>query len=73
MTTKFTKKRVHWHSDNKEMYWCATWQVIWHTLWKPEGNLLFGRRHRWEDDTKMDLKEIGGWGLLALVMNRLVW
>jgi hypothetical protein len=40
------------------MYWCTTWQVIWHTLWKPEGNLLFGRRHRWEDGTKMDLKEI---------------
>ena len=29
---------------------------------KPEGKRLLGRpRHRWEDDIKMDLQELGCW------------
>jgi hypothetical protein len=31
---------------------------------KPEGKRLLGRpRHRWEDNTKMDLQEVGGGGM----------
>jgi hypothetical protein len=31
---------------------------------KPEGNRPLGRpRHRWEDNIKMDLREVGYWGL----------
>jgi hypothetical protein len=30
-------------------------------VWKPEGKRPLGRpRHRWEDNIKMDLQEIGG-------------
>jgi hypothetical protein len=30
---------------------------------KPEGKRLLGRpRHKWEDNIKMDLKEVGGGG-----------
>jgi len=30
---------------------------------KPEGKTLLGRqRHRWEDNIKMDLQEVGWWG-----------
>jgi hypothetical protein len=40
---------------------------------KPEGKRLLGRpRHRWEDDIKMDLREIGwhGMGCCDLVQDR---
>jgi hypothetical protein len=31
-------------------------------VWKPEGNRPLGRpMHRWEDNTKMNLQEVG-WG-----------
>ena len=31
---------------------------------KPEGKRPFGRpRHRWEDNIKMDLQEMGSWGM----------
>ena len=53
---------------------------------KPEGKRPLGRpRHRWEDNIKMDLQEVGGGGgdwielaqdrdnaLVSTVMNRLV-
>jgi len=30
----------------------------------PEGNKQLGRhRHRWEDNVKMDLQEVGCWGM----------
>jgi hypothetical protein len=30
-------------------------------VWKPGGNRPLGRpRHRWEDNIKMDLQEVGG-------------
>ena len=30
-------------------------------IWKPEGKRPLGRpRHRWEDNIKMDLQEVGG-------------
>jgi hypothetical protein len=36
---------------------------------RPEGNKPFGRpRHRWEDDTKMDLQDVG-WG----TCTELIW
>jgi len=43
---------------------------------KPEGQRLLGRpRHRWEDNTKMDLQEVGCGGIdwinLAQDMDRL--
>jgi hypothetical protein len=31
---------------------------------KPEGKIPLGRpRHRWEDNIKMDLQEVGCWGM----------
>jgi len=36
--------------------------VYWVSVGKPEGKRPLGRsRHRWEDDCKMDLQEVG-WG-----------
>jgi hypothetical protein len=38
---------------------------------KPEGKIPLGRRrHRWEDNIKMDLREIG-WG--GVVWTGLIW
>ena len=42
---------------------------------KPEGKSPLGRpRHRWEDNVKMDLKEVG-WGMdwIDLAQNRDRW
>ena len=43
---------------------------------KPEGKRPLGRpRRRWEDNIKMDLREVGGglWGLDELVQDRDRW
>jgi hypothetical protein len=43
---------------------------------KPEGNRPLGRtRHRWEDNIKMDLQEVGFWGMdwMDLAQDRDRW
>jgi len=45
---------------------------------KPEGRRPLGRpRHRWEDNIKMDLQEVGWWGgghgLVDLAQDRDRW
>ena len=43
---------------------------------KPEGTRPLGRlRHRWEDNIKMDLQEVGFWvmGWIDLVQDRDRW
>ena len=43
---------------------------------KPEGKRSFGRlRHRWEDNTKMDLQEVGCGGMdwIELAQDRVRW
>jgi hypothetical protein len=43
---------------------------------KPEGRSPFGRpRHRWEDNIKMDLREIGFWDVdwFHLAQGRDMW
>jgi hypothetical protein len=45
---------------------------------KPEGKKPLGRpRHRWEDNIKMDLQEVGGWGSrgdwMELAQDRYRW
>jgi hypothetical protein len=44
-------------------------------LTKPEGKRPLGRpRHRWEDNIKMDLHEVGGgWDWMALAQDRERW
>jgi hypothetical protein len=37
----------------------------------PEGNRLLGRpRRRWEDNIKMDLQEVGCWGMDCIELAR---
>jgi hypothetical protein len=37
--------------------WCGWWRVL---VGKPEGKRPLGRpRHRWEDNIKMDVQEVG--------------
>jgi hypothetical protein len=39
---------------------------------KPEGRRSFGRpRRRWEDNTKMDLQEVGWWAWVGLIWLRI--
>jgi hypothetical protein len=43
---------------------------------KPEGKRPLGRpRHRWVDNIKMDLREVGwdGMGLIDLAQDRALW
>ena len=43
---------------------------------KPEGNRPFGRlRRRWEDNIKMDIQEVGFWGMdwIELAQDREMW
>jgi len=43
---------------------------------KPEGKRPLGRpRHRWEDNIKMDLQEVGCWGMgwMRLAQDRDRW
>jgi hypothetical protein len=41
---------------------------------KPEGKMLLGRpRHRWEDNIKMDLQEVGGGDWMELALDRDRW
>ena len=43
---------------------------------KPEGKRQLGRpRHRWEDNIKMDLQEVGYWGMdcIELAQDRDSW
>ena len=43
---------------------------------KPEGKRSLGRlRHRWEDNIKMDLQEVGYWGMdwVELSQDRESW
>ena len=43
---------------------------------KPEGKRPLGRpRHRWEDNIKMDLQEVGCWGIdwIELAQDRDRW
>ena len=43
---------------------------------KPEGKILLGRpRHRWGDNIKMDLQEVGSGGMdwIALALGRDRW
>jgi hypothetical protein len=43
---------------------------------KPEGKRPLGRpRHRWEDNIKMDLQEVGCWGMdwIELAQDRDTW
>ena len=45
-------------------------------VWKPEGKRPLGRpRHRWEDNIKMDLQEVGCVGMdwIELALNRDRW
>jgi len=44
-------------------------------VWIPEGNRPLGRpRRRWEDNMKMDLREVGGGGdWMELVQDRDGW
>jgi hypothetical protein len=45
-------------------------------LGKPEGNKPIGRpRHRWEDNVKMDIHEVGcgGMGWIEVAQNRDRW
>ena len=40
-------------------------------VWKPEGKRPLGRpRHRWEDNIKMDLREVGSGGWMELAQDR---
>jgi hypothetical protein len=52
------------------MFWC-----IENFGGKPRGKRLLGRyRHRWEDNIKIDLKNIGLWvGLMWLIMRTSGW
>jgi len=55
----------------------AEWRGVYRVLvWKPEGKRPLGRpRHRWEDNIKMDLQEVGcgsvDWVELAQDRDRL--
>jgi hypothetical protein len=43
---------------------------------KPEGKRPLGRpRHRWEDNIRMDLQEVGCWGIdwIGLALDRDRW
>jgi hypothetical protein len=41
---------------------------------KPEGKKPLGRpRHRWEDNIKMDLQEVGGMDWIELAQDRDRW
>jgi len=41
---------------------------------KPEGKRPLGRpRHRWEDNIKMDLREVGGGDWMELAQDRDKW
>jgi hypothetical protein len=45
-------------------------------VWKPEGNLPFGRtKRRWDDDIKMDLQDVGCGGMywIKLAQDRDKW
>jgi len=45
-------------------------------MWKPEGKRPLGRpRHRWEDNIKMDLQEVGCGGMdwIGLAQGRDRW
>jgi hypothetical protein len=48
----------------------------WVLMGKPEGKRPLGRpRHRWEDNIKMDLQEVGCWGgnWITLAQDRHRW
>jgi hypothetical protein len=49
---------------------------FWLGVRRPEGKRLLGRaRHRWEDNIKMDLREIGidGANWIQLAQDRVQW
>ena len=51
----------------------GTYRVL---VGKPEGKRPLGRpRHRWEDNIKMDLQEVGCWGMgwMRLAQDRDRW
>ena len=50
--------------------------VYWVLVGKPEGMRPLGRpRRRWEDNIKMDLREVGCWGMywIELTQDRDRW
>jgi hypothetical protein len=52
------------------------WTKLYNEVEKPEGKRPLGRpRHRWEDNTKMDLHEVGCGGLdwIKLAEDRDKW
>jgi hypothetical protein len=44
-------------------------------VWKPKGKRPLGRRHRWEDNIKMDLQKVGSGSMdwIELAQDRGSW
>jgi hypothetical protein len=67
-------KRMRWVSHEERMQDMKNVYKI--LVGKPEGNRPLRRpRHRWEDNTEIDLKEIGweGWDWIQLAQDRDQW
>ena len=67
-------RRIRWAGrvtrmgERKDVYWVF--------MGKPEGKRPLGRhRHRWEDNIKMDVQEVGCWGMnwIELAQDRNRW
>jgi hypothetical protein len=63
--------------DNHEKGWACSADGVERVLMgKPEGKRLLGRpRHRWEDNIRMDLQEVGCGGMdwIGLAQDRDSW
>ena len=68
------KSRIRWVGHVERM---GEWRGVYRVLvGKPEGKRPLGRpRHRWEDDIKMDLQEVGCGGIvwIELAQDRDRW
>jgi hypothetical protein len=67
-------RRMRWAGHVARMKeWRGVYMV---SIGRPEGKRILGRpRHRWEDNIKMDLREIGidGANWIRLVQDRVHW
>jgi hypothetical protein len=55
-------RRMTWAGDIASMgEWRGAYRVL---VGRPDGNVTLGRpRHRWEDNIKTDLQDVGWWGM----------
>jgi hypothetical protein len=73
----YSPPNIIWVIKSRKMRWVGhvgerrgAYRIL---VWKPEGKRPFGRpRHRWEDNVKMELREMGWEASIGLIWLKVV-